>query len=393
MFVARSIAADHNDLIHDVAYDFYGKRLATCSSDQTVKVWDLGEDGEWRCTANWKTHSGSVWKVTWAHPEFGQVLATCSYDRMATVWEELVAGKSGVLGGSGAGSGGERGQSHWVKRTSLVDSRTSVTDVKFAPKQLGLQLATCSADGMVRVYEAPDVMNLSQWSLQSDINCRMPLSCLSWNHSFNRNHPPMLAVGSDDPGPSTTGKVHVYDVGRSYYLLGIASRDVRIISFKPLLSEMMTSPMQDGVTAKFETKVVAQFDDHNSQAWRVSWNIIGTILASSGDDGCVRLWKANYMGIWKCIATLQGDGGVVQGDKQSSEMSSFPGQTGSSGGITTPYQNSAQAGPRRRTARGGQRRVHLRSEWIIDSFSDVSSRKCVDVGRVIHRASPLSVGC
>jgi hypothetical protein len=33
-----SLQADHEDLIHDVAYDFYGKRMATCSSDQTVKV-------------------------------------------------------------------------------------------------------------------------------------------------------------------------------------------------------------------------------------------------------------------------------------------------------------------------------------------------------------------
>lgn len=35
-----------------------------------------------------QTHSGSVWKVTWAHPEFGQVLASCSFDRTAAVWEE-----------------------------------------------------------------------------------------------------------------------------------------------------------------------------------------------------------------------------------------------------------------------------------------------------------------
>ncbi|KAL8582704.1 Nucleoporin SEH1 [Nucella lapillus] len=68
------------------------------------------------------THSGSVWRVSWAHPDFGQVLATCSFDRTAAVWEK------------------EAGQNHWLKRTSLVDSRTSVTDVKFAPKHLGLQL-------------------------------------------------------------------------------------------------------------------------------------------------------------------------------------------------------------------------------------------------------------
>ena len=34
-------------------------------------------------------HSGSVWRVTWAHPEFGQVVATCSFDRTAAIWEEL----------------------------------------------------------------------------------------------------------------------------------------------------------------------------------------------------------------------------------------------------------------------------------------------------------------
>ena len=36
--VSRSIQADHKDLIHDIAYDYYGRRLATCSSDQSVKV-------------------------------------------------------------------------------------------------------------------------------------------------------------------------------------------------------------------------------------------------------------------------------------------------------------------------------------------------------------------
>lgn len=38
MFEAQEINAEHKDLIHDVAYDFYGERMATCSSDQYVKV-------------------------------------------------------------------------------------------------------------------------------------------------------------------------------------------------------------------------------------------------------------------------------------------------------------------------------------------------------------------
>lgn len=82
----------------------------------------------------------------------------------------------------------------WVRRTNLVDSRTSVTDVKFAPKNQGLLLATSSVDGTIRIYEAPDIMNLSQWTLQHEIPCKLPLSCLSWNQSMFRLHTPMIAV-------------------------------------------------------------------------------------------------------------------------------------------------------------------------------------------------------
>ena len=221
MYVTKSINADHEDLIHDVAYDFYGKRMATCSSDQKVKVWDQDEAGNWNCSASWKTHNGSVWKVTWAHPEFGQVgqchmsyisgfdvllpqvIATCSFDRTAAVWEEIVGEKEGG------------GLNHWVKRTSLVDSRTSVTDVKFGPKQLGLILATCSADGTIRIYECEDVMNMSQWSLRDEIPVRFPCSCISWNPSVSRLHSTMIAVASDETGAAggaaTQGKVKIYE--------------------------------------------------------------------------------------------------------------------------------------------------------------------------------------
>ena len=41
MFEVKPINTDHKDLIHDVSYDFYGRRMATCSSDQSVKVTEL----------------------------------------------------------------------------------------------------------------------------------------------------------------------------------------------------------------------------------------------------------------------------------------------------------------------------------------------------------------
>lgn len=327
MFPFKCIDTEHKDLVHDVSYDFHGRRMATCSSDHTVKIWDLGDDGEWTLSSAWKTHSGSVWRVTWAHPEYGQVVATCSFDRTAAIWEEMLGEIRSVSETSGSQ------HRSWVKRTSLVDSRTSVTDVKFAPKHLGLQLATCSLDGIVRVYEAPDVMNLSQWSLQHEISTKLRCSTLSWNPS--RRHPPMLAVGSNDANQSAGGKVQIYEfndairkwnkvetiamvtdavhdiafapnLGRSYHLLAIATKTLKIISIEPLRRDATLSG-QTGVT-KFELRQVGDFNDHDSQVWRICWNVIGTVLVSSGDDSCVRLWKGNYLGNWKCIATMKGDG-------------------------------------------------------------------------------------
>ncbi|XP_070187555.1 nucleoporin SEH1-like isoform X2 [Littorina saxatilis] len=346
MFVAKSIAVDHKDLIHDVSYDFHGRRMATCSSDQTVKVWEQGDDGTWHCTASWKTHSGSVWRVTWAHPEFGQVLATCSFDRTAAVWEK------------------EAGQNHWLKRTSLVDSRTSVTDVKFAPKHMGLQLATSSADGIIRIYEAVDVMNLSNWSLQHEFNCHMGCSCLTWNTS--RVHPPLIAMGSDDPNPSGGPKVKLYEysevqrkwnkvealsvvsdavhdiqfapnVGRSYHLLAVASKELYIFSLKPYRKDPASNPQGN----KFEIRQAGMFDCHDSQVWRVSWNVIGTILVSSGADGCVRMWKANYLGNWKCISELKGDGTPGEGHAAVAQNNQPPGTLAANGSMGANNNSSS----------------------------------------------------
>ena len=39
--VASSFETGHADMIHDSQLDYYGRRLATCSSDRTVKIFEL----------------------------------------------------------------------------------------------------------------------------------------------------------------------------------------------------------------------------------------------------------------------------------------------------------------------------------------------------------------
>jgi nucleoporin SEH1 len=45
--MTKLIITDHKDLIQDIAFDFYGKRVATASLDQSVKIWNINESNEW----------------------------------------------------------------------------------------------------------------------------------------------------------------------------------------------------------------------------------------------------------------------------------------------------------------------------------------------------------
>ncbi len=69
------------DMVHDAQMDYYGTRLATCSSDRSVKIFDVREGGHQVLSADIRGHEGPVWQLAWAHPKFGQILASCSYDR------------------------------------------------------------------------------------------------------------------------------------------------------------------------------------------------------------------------------------------------------------------------------------------------------------------------
>ncbi|KAI9329474.1 WD40-repeat-containing domain protein [Obelidium mucronatum] len=314
---------DHADLVHDIVYDFYGKRIATCSSDQKVKVWQVnGENDGWSLDDSWKAHDCSIVSVSWAHPEFGNLIASCSFDRTVKIWEEQ---EHEALGS------GRR----WKLRATLSESRGSVHSVEFAPNHLGLKLATCSADGWVRIYEAEDIMNLSSWSLTGEFEavagCKeTDRLCLSWCPS--RFQPQQIVVGCGEKniariyrltannqwtafeylGPhhdTITDVSWAPNMGRSYQLIATASKDTHVRIFKlsweidPIQSERGNASS----TAKgaWKIELLGSFNDHRAVVWRVDWNLLGTVLSSCGDDGKVRVWKAGFgSGEWVGTETV-----------------------------------------------------------------------------------------
>lgn len=340
MEAVRHIETLHEDLVHDVRFDFFGRRMATCASDQRIKVWDQDKDtGQWVCSAEWKAHSGSVWRVAWAHPSNGSVLASCSFDRSVNIWEEQED---------------NTGEKTWVRCVSLVDARDSVQDIEFGPPHAGLKLATASADGNVRVYEATDVTNLSQWPLLDDFESeKRGVLSLAWNpHPFERH---MLAVASHNKeapvkmweyNEALRRWVHVASiaghtdavhdvawapfVGRSYHIIATASKDrtVRLWTLdrrdeaqqgdkqqaqggQMVAQGSAKQSQQQAVANTLRIEQDACFEDHGAEVWRVSWNVTGTVLASSGDDGNVRLFRRSFAtGNWELLQTMAGDAGT-----------------------------------------------------------------------------------
>ncbi|KAH9923304.1 WD40 repeat-like protein [Amylocystis lapponica] len=338
----------HNDLVTDAAYDFYGLRLATCSLDQRIKVWQLDErSGSWSVEDDWKAHDAAVTKVSWAHPEFGTVLASASFDRTVKVWEQVPATDADspqANGGAGPSSG-----SRWVERAMLVDAKGTV--------HFGLKLAMISSDNYLRVYECLEQPSLTTWQLAEEVDilslpATSPLSgslsqtadggwCISWCKdrywgeviatgcgisgvvkspvavAAARNlltldpSPPLSGEGTTKASPAADGDAPTPfaitsvawapSCGRSYHLIATGGRDghVRIWRARPPTSSDEQDGEDEAEGGRWAASVVGDFDDHKSGVGRVEWNITGTILSSAGNDGRIRLWKVTAGSVWR----------------------------------------------------------------------------------------------
>ena len=131
----QRVETGHQDVVHDTAIDYYGKRMATCSSDRSIKIFGLSGSDSPTLLATLSGHEGPVWQVAWAHPKFGSLLASCSYDRRVIVWRE-----SGTQG------------NEWSQYQVFVDHNASVNSISWAPHELGLCLASSSSDGSITIY-------------------------------------------------------------------------------------------------------------------------------------------------------------------------------------------------------------------------------------------------
>lgn len=133
-FPKQTVDTAHDDMIHDSQFDYYATKLATCSSDRTIRIFDVVAGDTYHNCATLTGHEGPVWQVAWAHPQNGVLLASCSYDGSVIVHKE-------------------QSQNNWIRVYEHKFHESSVNSIAWAPHEFGLILACASSDGKVSVLE------------------------------------------------------------------------------------------------------------------------------------------------------------------------------------------------------------------------------------------------
>ncbi|KAI4138121.1 MAG: hypothetical protein LQ340_008071, partial [Diploschistes diacapsis] len=152
---------------HDAVLDYYGRRLATCSSDKTIKIFDVDPSAAThRLAETLRGHDGAVWSVAWAHPKFGSVLASASYDGRVLIWRSSANNNAGASNNhhppshqhASQNQNQNQGQSpgSFQKVFESTLHTASVNSLSWAPHECGCVLACASSDGSISVLEFED---------------------------------------------------------------------------------------------------------------------------------------------------------------------------------------------------------------------------------------------
>ncbi|KAK4634521.1 hypothetical protein CLAFUW4_01868 [Fulvia fulva] len=295
----------HDDMIHDAVLDYYGRRLATCSSDKTIKIFEI-EGEQHRLTETLKGHEGAVWSVAWAHPKFGTILASSSYDGRILIWREQ--------------------NNQWQRIYEFTHHTASVNIIAWSPPEIGCHLAAASSDGQVSVLTFEN----NAFSHSSFPAHGLGVNSVSWSPAIL----PGQLTSAQAPGQAPT-PVRRFVTGGSDNLVKIWSFNattgtydnittlqghsdwVRDVAWSPtpLSKSYIASASQDHTVRIWTLPAGAEISDPSAWhsetlelevvVWRVSWSMAGNVLAVSGGDNRVSLWKEKLKGGWEVVKTIE----------------------------------------------------------------------------------------
>ena len=309
----------HRDIVHDAQFDYYGKLLATASSDRTVRVYSVNASAanpslppEQVLVAELKGHEGPVWSVSWAHPKFGNLLASCSYDRTVIVWQGTPEG--------------------WVNIFRSAAHTLSVNSVSWAPHEHGICLAAASSDGTISLFELKTDEN--RWVHTTVPSDSSPVTSAAEAHKVGVNAvswgpaipvasggavelvKQLASAGCDHNVKIWTQRAGKPDAAWECQVLSGHTDWVRDVAWAPNIGgprETVASCAEDGTVRIWTqigepgsewacTKLPLQSAANSAPPiWSVSWSTTANLLAVAAGDEEVTIWKENTDGSWRQV--------------------------------------------------------------------------------------------
>uniref|UniRef100_A0A2N9FK89 Uncharacterized protein n=1 Tax=Fagus sylvatica TaxID=28930 RepID=A0A2N9FK89_FAGSY len=110
---------------------------------------------------------------------------------------------------------------------------------------------------------------------------------------FDQAHQRWLPVAElalpGDKGDQVYAVAWAPNIGRSYEVIAVATHKGIAIWHLGL------DPDLDG---RLSVEKVALLSGHEGEVWQMEWDMSGMTLATTGNDGVVRLWQSNLNGVW-----------------------------------------------------------------------------------------------
>lgn len=292
--LSKSIDSYHTDVVNDARTDFYGRRLASCSSDSRINIYDISGPQASLITVL-EGHKGPVWRVAWADPTFGNYLASCSYDKKVIIWKEE--------------------QSNWKIDYTHVVHMSSMTTIEWAPCEHGLTLVCSSYDGSISVIFSKS--EGWEYSLITDVD-KVGVMSVCWGppYKYPTENKPESSKQIAACGIGGMIKLYRFMDGKwkQSELLNGEQDTAKCVAWTSVdfgATNLIASGYQNGVLLVWskndqsDTYWSSQLIKHfSAPVSHLSWSEVGNLLAVSTGDNMVTLWKRSLDNTWACLKTL-----------------------------------------------------------------------------------------
>lgn len=278
----------HTAEVNSVSWSPDGMRIASCSNDATVQIWDARNGGD---SFIFSGHGGAVKAVAWA-PDGGRV-ASASKDKTVQIWDPTLSGKPLIYTGHSdvvtciawspdgqflASGGNDQTVQVWDAHTleqKFIYHTGMVIALAWSPDKKYLALST--ADTIVQLLDT---------SGNPGLTFPTETRALAWSPTSKRFATALIEVQEWDPA---TGALLFTYRGHTAQILTLAwsPNGKQMVSAGQPSSSLDSLQVWDAESGKpFFT-----YHNHTAQVNAVAWSPDGTMIASASDDRTVLIWR------------------------------------------------------------------------------------------------------